>query len=288
MSRSVNLALMRRDGDVHASVFIEPASFIKKHLSLRGWDVSVTDNCFSHDLVNIVFGAHAVHEKLRFDTARKIIFNLEPLGVGSYFDTFLYREFLKSSVTIDYHVSNISYYNHNDKPERLRRGVFNFSNAGYAIFDSRRPVRERSPILLFFGSLNNARLESLRKVVSAGVDLRVISPSKPSYGADRDRLIINSRAVLNIPYYENGPLEQVRLFHVLSLGTPVISHIPCSVPDAYSRSITWVSVDVLEEFFKTTFRTDNWSDEAECQLEAWRQTNSDLDCQQLEEMILYI
>lgn len=288
MSRSVNLALMRRAGDIHASVFIEPASFIKKHLSSRGWDVSVTDNCFSYDLVNIVFGAHAVHDKLRFDTARKIIFNLEPLGVGSYFDTPLYRDFLKSSVTIDYHAGNISYYNHNDKPESLPRGVFNFSNADYEIFGRRRPIRERSPILLFFGSLNNSRLESLRKVVNAGVDLRVISPNKPSYGADRDRLIINSRAVLNIPYYKNSPLEQVRLFHVLSLGTPVISHIPCAVPDVYRRSITWVSVDVLDEFFKTTFRTDGWSNEAELQLEAWRQTNSELDCRDLEEMILCI
>jgi hypothetical protein len=285
MTNSVNLALLRRDGDIHASVFIEPVLFLKKYFVDRGWKVSITDNHLSQDCINIVFGAHAVPGRVRDEKARLIIFNLEPLGVGSPFDTVGYRELLSASPTIDYDGQNLKYYHSHGTGKFPPREVVTFSDARYPVFDKKIPVSNRSSDLLFFGSLNPYRVDLLRKIANIGVRLRVITPSQPVYGVERDKLILCSSAVLNLPYYENAPFEQVRVYHVLSLGTPVISHIPNLIPEGYSKAVTWVNPSHMEEFFRVNFRSVDWFTEAEVQLTRWRECSASIGLTCLEEFV---
>jgi SAM-dependent methyltransferase len=94
----------------------------------------------------------------------------------------------------------------------------------------------------------------------------------PLYGEERDRYIRLSKAVLNCHYYESAAFEQVRAFHCLSLGTPIIAerNSLTQADDVFQQAVTWIDEDTLELFFKQTFGRPEFFEQARMQLKAWR------------------
>ena len=85
-------------------------------------------------------------------------------------------------------------------------------------------VSDRRPSkVILYGSMNTRRRQALRAMKKMGIDVHVISGI---FGRElRDKLRREASVVVNIHYYQNAMLEQVRLCECLSLGIPVVSEL---------------------------------------------------------------
>lgn len=82
------------------------------------------------------------------------------------------------------------------------------------------PNAEPSLDLLFFGSMNARRTALIEQLRANGLRVHV---ETMLYGEERDRLIDQSKIVLNLHYYEHASLEQLRVIPALLRGKLVIS-----------------------------------------------------------------
>jgi hypothetical protein len=119
--------------------------------------------------------------------------------------------------------------------------------------------------------MNERRKRLIARIEACG--LQVAMFDQPLYADERDQYIRQAKAVLNCHFYESATFEQVRAFHCLSLGTPVISE-RCALtrPDAvFDQSVMWFEERSLEAFFTQTFGTPAYYQRARQQLQGWKQ-----------------
>lgn len=167
--------------------------------------------------VNIVFGSHRLFQA--FENVSPfpdncIFFNLEPLQENSSEESHRrYLELLKKSLVIDYAPKNCELL------ERTGSGkTFRFLFGYIPLTPFRFPAPDEC--LCFYGLLTDRRKAILERVMSSGIAMR---GTLSNWGYERDYEICTSRAVLNISRFDNYILEVYRLWHSLSLGTPVIT-----------------------------------------------------------------
>lgn len=97
---------------------------------------------------------------------------------------------------------------------------------------SARPTAEAD--ILFFGSPHPRRSEIMQALVASGV---TVTQAFGIYGDKLDRLISSHKAVLNLHYYENAPLEAVRLQHALLRGVRVVSECGAGMDHPAYRTV---------------------------------------------------
>src|SRR2546427_705882 len=106
--------------------------------------------------------------------------------------------------------------------DTARYARWQFRRMGAEVTLGKNRLREDRPIdLLFFGSMNPRRRAFIDRVESHGLQVSMFDHA--IYDAERDHFIRQAKAVINCHFYESSRFEQVRAFHCLSLGTPVIS-----------------------------------------------------------------
>jgi SAM-dependent methyltransferase len=263
----VHIAIMQPAGYVHSLVFLDTARYVRHQFRRLGAEVSLAKNRLREDAINIVFGAH-----LGFPPAWRrrhacLFFNLEQLGAGGANVTPEYLQLLRGSAVVDYDPSNVSAYCSDpaDVP------IVPFLHAPYLMPEQSPPLEERPIDLLFFGSMNPRRRAFLDRVEASGLQVALFD--HPVYGAERDAFIRQAKAVLNCHFYESSRFEQVRAFHCLSLGTPVISERNALTnPSApFEDAVFWLQDQGVEQFFTNTFNTPAFFDEARKRLAAWQQ-----------------
>lgn len=264
----IHIAIMQPAGYVHSLCFLDPARYLRFQLRRFGVDVSISKNRLRADALNLVFGAHLGFPVEWKEHHACLFVNLEQLGAGGAAVSADYLNLLKTSGVVDYDKNNVCVYDQDvsDVP------IISFRHAPYLLPADGPviPLRERPIDLLFFGSMNERRRRIIQRIESCGK--KVVTFAKPLYAEERDQYIRNAKAVLNCHFYEKAVFEQVRAFHVLSLGTPVVSELNSqTTPDeVYRESVSWFTDQALEEFFTHSFGTNDYLQEAEARQAYWR------------------
>jgi SAM-dependent methyltransferase len=265
----VHLSIVQPAGYVHSLAFLDPARFVRHQLRRFGVEVTMAKNRLREDAVNLVFGAHLGFDPELRERHPCLFVNLEQLGPGGAKVSEEYLKLLKTSGVVDYDLANVGAYGADPADVPL----IPFRHAPYldkAAADS-LPLEERPIDLLFFGSMNERRKRLIQRIEASGATVSVFD--KPLYANERDHYILQAKAVLNCHFYESATFEQVRAFHCLSLGTPLISErSPLTRPDAaFEQAVTWFDDRSLEAFFSQTFGTNSYYQRARQQLAGWRQ-----------------
>lgn len=265
----INICIIQPRSHIHALGFIDQARYMRFHFKRLGAEVSVSKNRLLHGAVNFVLGAHLGFDLNADGRYACIIVNLEQLGPKGALLRPEYIELIKTSPSIDYDPKNIEIYNSTGRAGPVMEILY----APYLTPAEKIPLEERPIDLLFFGSLNPRRVEIIQQIEALGVDVATFD--HPIYGPERDEFIKLSKAVLNLPFYETSRFEQSRAFQCLSLGTPLISEFrnELVIPPGYQGCVTWFQEDNLTSFFRSHFRSKQFFEEAQCQLETFKKSD---------------
>lgn len=267
----VNLCVIQPGGYVHSLGLLDAALYFKYQFERLGARVEVSKNRLMRNVVNLVFGAH-----LGFDPALQrdytcLIVNLKQIGSGGATVGSRYLDLLGHSLVIDYDAANRDAYRAQaDDVPLIRFGHAPYLPRASCTADdlARRPID-----LLFFGSVNPRRQALFDRIKATGLTLSV--PNTPVYGPERDSIITQARAVLNVHHYDSARFEQVRAFQVLSLGTSLVSErTPATQPDtAFDLCGVWFEDDRLETFFRDEFRSPLYYEVAARALEVFKEAD---------------
>jgi SAM-dependent methyltransferase len=255
---AVNLSIVQPQGYVHSLCFLDQARYLRYHLARLGVDCRLSKNRLYRDRVNIVFGAHLGFDAQLTRQFACVFFNLEQVGPDGAALTPDYLKLIASQPTLDYDAQNQCIY-----APASASPLVTFLDAPYLrAAQPSMPLAQRPIDLLFFGSGNERRRELIGRIEATGRQVAVFD--QPLYGPERDELIVQAKAVLNIHFYESARLEQPRISHCLSLGTPVISERGpgTSVPADYEAAVFWVPPAGLARFVQAEFGSERFYAEA--------------------------
>jgi hypothetical protein len=219
---------MQPVGYIHALALLEAAEYCVHQISLYGHESILTKNRLIQDGINIIFGAHIKPEAHLALPKNVIVFNTEQLPENSQWVNNDYRKILENHYVWDYSTVNYHLIAHQNK------ALINF------FYDQdlcRIPISDHKEWdLIFYGSINDRRKKILDSLTAKGLKIRSVFGL---YGPERDRLIGQSRAVLNLHYYDSQILQQIRIFYPLINKIPVISESfpEKSAPKSYSSFI---------------------------------------------------
>jgi len=209
------IVVVRPQGYVHSSCFLEVAEGIRSGLRSLGHEAELGENQVDPAATNILFGAHLLNEEEVGGLAGStIIYNLEQLGSGALPSWYMG---LASRLQIwDYSPVNL---------ERWRQVSFVsppvLAEIGFAPELRRIPVAEAQDIdVLFYGSVTERRLHVLRQLEASGVKTHC---AFGIYGRERDLLIGRSKVVLNLHAYGQEIFEIVRASYLLANAKAVVA-----------------------------------------------------------------
>ena len=248
----IHLCIQQPAGYVHSLGLLDPARYFRWQFRRLGAEVTMAKNRLRHDAVNFVFGAHLGFEAAQRERQACIFVNLEQLGEGGAAVATAYRELLASSAVVDYDAANLAAY----PAGAAEATVVPLLHAPYLRPAAPLPLEARPIDLLFIGSLNPRRQAWLERIQAQG--LKVTTLSSAVYGAERDALIVQAKAVVNAHFYESSRFEQARVSHCLSLGTPVISERTAKTRPhpAFEDCVLWLEDEAeLAQFFRDDFAT---------------------------------
>jgi SAM-dependent methyltransferase len=265
----VHLSIVQPAGYVHSLAFLDPARYLRHQLRRFGVEVTMAKNRLRKDAVNLVFGTHLGFDPNLRERHPCLFVNLEQLGPGGAKVSEEYLKLLRTSGVVDYDLANVGAYGADPSDVPL----IPFRHAPYLekAAAEAAPLEQRPIDLLFFGSMNERRKRMIERIEACGVTVAMFD--QPLYAEERDHYIRQAKAVLNCHFYESATFEQVRAFHCLSLGTPLISErSPLTRPDApFDQAVTWFDDCSLETFFGQTFGTPAYYQHARQQLQGWKQ-----------------
>ncbi|MDB5745576.1 MAG: hypothetical protein JWP72_424 [Massilia sp.] len=265
----IHLCVQQPAGYLHSLGLVDQARYFRYQFRRLGVRVSMAKNRLRHDAVNFVFGAH-----LGFDPAQReryacIFVNLEQVGTANSNVSQDYVHLLETSAVADYDPQNVAGY----AADGREVPVVPLMHAPYLAPAQAIPLEERPIDLLFMGSMNERRRAWIDKVECYGLTVSMFDGFL--YGAERDAYIMQAKAVLNTPFFDTSCLEQPRVAHCLSLGTPVISERgPQYRPQqAFEDSVFWVGNDDMERFFTSEFASPAFYEAARNKLRRFEQAD---------------
>lgn len=260
----IHLCIMQPGGSIPALGFLDQARFFRYQFRRLGAVVTIGKNRLRHDAINFVFGAHAGFDSNLTQRYRCVFVNLEQLGEHGAPVSSDYLRLLSASPVVDYDARNGDAYGASG-----RVSIVSFAYAPYLAANVAQPIEERPTDILFFGSMNARRHRLLLEIEAAGCKVSV--PKFGIFGPERDAEIQRAKAVFNCHFYDSARFEQARVFHCLSLGTPVISERTPATDAApqFEDSVFWVSSDSVRTFFQNEFRAPTFADAARARLNAF-------------------
>lgn len=274
----INLVIIQPRGYVHSLGFLDTARYLRFQLARHGAQVGITKNEADPQALNIVMGAHLGLPEGWGTCATGLIFNQEQLGDGGAALNPGYLDLLRRSHVLDYDEANLAALDvHGVATQRLLRAIVPLWDAPY-LRAAEEPLNlaQRPIDLLFFGSINEARHRMIERIERCGVQVHRFDG--PVYGPERDAYVAQSKAILNIPFYESNRFERVRAFQALSLGTAVVSlrRPGLVVEPAFDDAVQWFSNEQTELYFRHLFGTGAWLEDSEQRLLRWQQRDASL------------
>lgn len=262
MTTRIHLTIMQPAGYIYSLGFLDQARYARYQFRKLGAKVTIGKNRLREDSINIIFGADLGFPPELKERYTCVFLNLEQLGANGAKVKNDYLELLGRSAVIDYDEGNLSAYGCKlgDVP------LIDFKAAPYLFKDNKLQLQDRPIDILFFGSMNDRRKRLIHRIEACGWNVSVFD--QPLYSEERDQFIGQAKAVLNCHFYESSRFEQARVFHVLSLGTAVISEKTAMtvIPEAYKDSVSWFDDEDLENYFSNHFLKYDWFEKAEEQI----------------------
>lgn len=215
-------------GYAHSGAFAEVALGLQGGFRELGMDAPIVT---ARERVNgsaIVLGANLLPGMPGVrPPGKSILFNMEQITPGSEWLSDEYLRLLRRHRVWDYSRYNIA--------QLAQLGIRDAVHCPIG-FSERlcriEPAPARDIDVLFYGSVNERRLQVLEALVKTG--LRVESLFGV-YGAARDAMIARSRIVLNVHYYPSRIFEIVRISYLLANRVCVVSED--SPPDSALQSV---------------------------------------------------
>jgi len=218
------------------SIFNENAVVMSKKF---GWALETTFDPQPNDLY-IVFGAHELAYQLLEAQIRKnnsfgyVILNSEQIE-SQFLKNKYYISLMKKNIVCDYNTLTAQYLKETHAIKVLSYFFFEFMQ-----FKVER--KERPYDVCFIGSRTPKREKVLKDLQEKHPDLKFYvdfdwSHKSPESLTD---ILQECKTVLNIPYYENNPIESHRIHKALACGCKVVS-LKSADEDAnefYSKYIT--------------------------------------------------
>lgn len=209
------ITIIRPKQYIHSEAFREVAEMLQYGLRSAGHIASILENTVDPSVNNIILGAHLLsHKDVAAIPHGSIIYNLEQLGASHLPPQ--YYDLSRKHLIWDYSPVNLAKWEQHPcafPPNLVEIGF---------VPELRRIVSqaEQDIDVLFYGSLNQHRLEILRQLEAVGIK---VHSAFGVYGKERDRLIARSKIVLNLHYYKAQLFEIVRVSYLLSNSKAVVS-----------------------------------------------------------------
>jgi len=236
----INVCLMQPPGYIHALALLEAAEYVVAKSREVGFEASLSKNRILPTGLNIVFGAH-INPKSQLNLGQNVvIFNSEQLPEQSAWINADYKQVLNKYYIWDYSDFNLVKVKH----DRKQVVCFRHVDALNRLVAAAVPEYD----LVFYGSLNDRR----KKILNSLRDkhgLKVLD-FYGLYGPERDVLLANTRALLNLHFYDSQIFQQIRAFYPLINGIPVVSeNFPAeSAPAIYQDTVFTPGAEPFEVF----------------------------------------
>lgn len=259
-----NVTLIQPNDYIHSFALLEAAEYINIRINQSGHESVLTKNHLERNRANVVICGHLIPEELLKIDQKLIIFNSEQLPEDSVWTSPHYRNLLDNSYVWDYSPANLLKMKHSNTQ------LIDFY---YCDQLSRLEIKKPAKYdLVFYGSINERRKKILDQIVKSGLRVKVIFGA---YGGERDSLIAESRAVLNLHYYDSQIFQQIRAFYPLTNRVPIISeNYPLnSAPDIYKESIFLNEEEAIEDYAPRILSSINFEAEAEKKLAQFEKTD---------------
>jgi hypothetical protein len=215
--RNFSISIIHPQGYAHKEAFREVAETLQYGLRGIGHTARILENSVDSTVTNILLGAHLLNEdEGKTIPPGSIIYNLEQLGSAHLED--FYYELAGRYQIWDYSPVNIARW-------KERRCVLPPLPVEIGYVPELRRIPQNAPRdidVLFYGSVNEHRLQVLRQLQNAGVCVHAVFGV---YGKQRDALIARSKIVLNLHFYESKLFEAVRVSYLLANSKAVVSEV---------------------------------------------------------------
>lgn len=245
---NINVCLIQPPEYIHSLALLEAAEYVTYKANLSGYSTNLSLNYISADALNIVFGAHIIPKEIHAFPPNTIIFNTEQLSVDSMWTNSEYFKIINSHIVWDYSQANLKHISHKNK------FLINY----LYINELKRiePEKIKAYDLLFYGSINERRRNILLSLQERGLRIKSIFGV---YGPQRDALLKNTKAVLNLHYYESQIFQQIRAFYPLINEIPVISenYPASSAHKIYEDAIFTPGSTNLIDYIVSLFKTED-------------------------------
>jgi hypothetical protein len=212
--KQVNISLEHHSGDIEIQGLNHAIEYLDALFFQNGWMVSRSSNSIAPEILNIVFGAHTNPKKFISPLGNVIIFNTEQLHAESRWTNALYLDVLNKNIIWDYSASNLDFIDHD------RKSIIHFLYC--PTLSSRVAIKscDKAYDLLFYGLMNDRRQKIIDRLQAQNLRVKCLFGV---YGGELDFYLSQTRAVLNLHYYEKHFFQSIRAFYPLSNGIPVIS-----------------------------------------------------------------
>jgi hypothetical protein len=258
-----NVTLIAPNDYTHSFALLEAAEYINIRINQCGYDSALTKNHLEHGRINVVLCGHLIPEELLKINQKLIIFNSEQLPEDSVWTSQHYKNLLDKNYVWDYSPTNLL---------KIKHGNAQLIDFYYCDQLSRLNIKKPANYdLLFYGSINKRRKKILDEINKSGLRVKVIFGE---YGGDRDALISESRAVLNLHYFDSQIFQQIRAFYPLTNRIPIISeNYPLeSAPGVYKDIIFLNGQEPIEEYAVRMLGSTNFEAQAEIKLDQFEKT----------------
>lgn len=210
------VSAIRPPGFSHSGAFDEVYEVLSMGLRQLGAEVACVENAVSADHPTILFGGHLLAaESLQALPPTVVFYNLEQADPGALWLSGPFPKAMHSHEVWDFNELNVQRLSQAGIAPRLLWCPIGFADGLYRI-----PKVEEDIDVLFYGSLNQRRIDILNGLKAAGLN---VVHSFGAYGKERDALIARAKIVLNVHYYESGIFEWVRVFYLLANRKAVVS-----------------------------------------------------------------
>jgi len=213
-----NICIVRPDGYMHSSAFIELAELICYSLLDNGMSAEIKENTISSSSVNIILGCHLLDLSMIDDIPKSsIIFNTEQFGQGPIEWQQKIRIFLESFSSWDYSSYNISLIKSSGIKPPIHFKIGFHEKLKRIPGDIKRKID-----VLFYGVLTDARFEILSQLEKKGIKVKKLVGV---YGHERDFLISRSNIILNLHAHPTKIFEIIRVHYLMNNAKAVLSQI---------------------------------------------------------------
>lgn len=226
----------------HVAAFAEMIECVHDGLIALGHHVTMAENAWEAEAVNIFFGAHHLAQ-IGFPRDHLpryvILYNFEPQQPGIFWDRYEVVQWFAQYPVWDYSLANAAYRNQHAWPGRWYTVPIGYTPRWTRIHQLNPSDRD----VLFYGSLTDRRIVALDSLDRHGLAVQTLFGV---YGSERDAWIARSRLVLNLHQVAGAPFEAVRVAYLLANRCAVVAEgDPAQDEDAqpWAEGLAWTTYD---------------------------------------------